>query len=85
MWHTIKEYTSCDNRLTGIVSRGGSIISKWCKEHQKESFLHEHFDDICDICARYDVAISLGDGLRPGCTYDANDAAQLPNLTRWAN
>ena len=62
------------------MSRGGSIISKWCKVHQKESFLYEHFDDICDICAKYDVAISLGDGLRPGSTYDANDAAQFAEL-----
>lgn len=76
----LKNIHLADNRLTGIVSRGGSIISKWCKEYQKESFLYEHFDDICDICARYDVAISLGDGLRPGCTYDANDAAQFAEL-----
>ncbi len=69
-----------DSRLTGMVSRGGSIISTWCRYHQKESFLYEHFDDICDICARYDVAISLGDGLRPGCTHDANDAAQFAEL-----
>lgn len=69
-----------ENRLTGMVSRGGSIISKWCKVHQRESFLYEHFDDICDICARYDVAISLGDGLRPGSTFDANDAAQFAEL-----
>lgn len=69
-----------EKRLTGMVSRGGSIISKWCKTHQKESFLYEHFDDICDICARYDVAISLGDGLRPGSTHDANDAAQFAEL-----
>lgn len=69
-----------DTRLTGIVSRGGSIISKWCRIHQRESFLYEHFDDICEICARYDVAISLGDGLRPGCTHDANDAAQFAEL-----
>lgn len=69
-----------DNRLTGMVSRGGSIISKWCSVHQQESFLYEHFDDICDICARYDVALSLGDGLRPGSTYDANDAAQFAEL-----
>jgi phosphomethylpyrimidine synthase len=67
-------------RLTGIVSRGGSIISKWCQTHQKESFLYEHFDDICDIVARYDVALSLGDGLRPGSIYDANDAAQFAEL-----
>jgi phosphomethylpyrimidine synthase len=69
-----------DDRLTGMVSRGGSIISKWCLVHQQESFLYEHFDDICDICARYDVAISLGDGLRPGSTYDANDRAQFAEL-----
>ncbi|MBO7312690.1 MAG: phosphomethylpyrimidine synthase ThiC, partial [Alistipes sp.] len=65
------------DRLTGIVSRGGSIISKWCQTHQKESFLYEHFDDICDIAARYDVALSLGDGLRPGSIHDANDRAQF--------
>ena len=69
-----------DNRLTGMVSRGGSIISKWCQINNKESFLYEHFDDICDICAKYDTAISLGDGLRPGSTYDANDAAQFAEL-----
>lgn len=69
-----------DKRLCGIVSRGGSIISKWCLAHQKESFLYEHFDDICDIVAKYDVAISLGDGLRPGSVYDANDEAQFAEL-----
>ena len=69
-----------DNRLCGIVSRGGSIMSKWCLLHNRESFLYEHFDDICDIVARYDVALSLGDGLRPGCTADANDAAQFAEL-----
>ena len=68
------------DRLTGIVSRGGSIISKWCQTHHKESFLYEHFDDICDIVARYDVALSLGDGLRPGSIYDANDKAQFAEL-----
>ena len=68
------------DRLTGIVSRGGSIISKWCQMHQKESFLYEHFDDICDIVSRYDVALSLGDGLRPGSIYDANDRAQFAEL-----
>ena len=68
------------NRLCGMVSRGGSIISKWCIDHDKESFLYEHFDDICDILAKYDVAISLGDGLRPGCINDANDAAQFAEL-----
>ncbi len=67
-------------RMTGMVSRGGSIISEWCLQNDKESFLYEHFDDICDICARYDVAISLGDGLRPGSIYDANDAAQFAEL-----
>ena len=69
-----------DKRLTGIVSRGGSIISKWCLIHNRESFLYEHFDDICDILARYDVAVSLGDGLRPGSIYDANDEAQFAEL-----
>lgn len=67
-------------RKTGMVSRGGSIISEWCLKHDRESFLYEHFDDICDICAQYDVAISLGDGLRPGSIYDANDAAQFAEL-----
>lgn len=69
-----------NGRLTGIVSRGGSIISEWCLQNDRESFLYEHFDDICDICAQYDVAISLGDGLRPGSIYDANDAAQFAEL-----
>src|SRR5574344_2804078 len=69
-----------DRRLCGIVSRGGSIISKWCLAHQKESFLYEHFEDICDIVAKYDVAISLGDGLRPGSVYDANDEAPFAEL-----
>lgn len=69
-----------NGRLTGMVSRGGSIISEWCLQNDRESFLHEHFDDICDICAQYDVAISLGDGLRPGSIYDANDAAQFAEL-----
>ncbi|MBP5318456.1 MAG: phosphomethylpyrimidine synthase ThiC, partial [Paludibacteraceae bacterium] len=69
-----------DSRLCGIVSRGGSIMSKWCLIHQRESFLYEHFDEICDIVAQYDVALSLGDGLRPGCTADANDAAQFAEL-----
>lgn len=69
-----------NGRLTGMVSRGGSIISEWCLQNDKESFLYEHFDDICDICAQYDVAISLGDGLRPGSIYDANDAAQFAEL-----
>ena len=69
-----------DKRLCGIVSRGGSIMSKWCLIHDRESFLYEHFDDICDILAQYDVAISLGDGLRPGSIYDANDEAQFAEL-----
>ncbi len=69
-----------DKRLCGIVSRGGSIMSKWCLIHDQESFLYEHFDEICDILAQYDVAISLGDGLRPGSIYDANDEAQFAEL-----
>ena len=69
-----------DKRLCGIVSRGGSIMSKWCLIHDQESFLYEHFDDICDILAQYDVAVSLGDGLRPGCIADANDEAQFAEL-----
>lgn len=69
-----------EKRLCGMVSRGGSIISQWCLEHNKENFLYEHFDDICDILAQYDVAISLGDGLRPGSIADANDAAQFAEL-----
>ncbi len=69
-----------EKRLCGIVSRGGSIMSKWCLIHDRESFLYEHFDDICDLLAQYDVAISLGDGLRPGSIYDANDEAQFAEL-----
>ena len=76
----LKNVHLSDDRLTGMVSRGGSIIAKWCLQNGKESFLYEHFDDICDICRRYDVALSLGDGLRPGCTADANDAAQFAEL-----
>ena len=68
------------NRLTGIVSRGGSILAKWCLAHHKESFLYTHFEDICEIMKAYDVAFSLGDGLRPGSIYDANDEAQLCEL-----
>jgi phosphomethylpyrimidine synthase len=68
------------NRLTGIVSRGGSIMAKWCLAHHKESFLYTHFEDICAIMKQYDVAFSLGDGLRPGSIYDANDEAQLAEL-----
>ncbi len=67
-------------RMTGIVSRGGSIMAKWCLAHHKESFLYTHFEDICDIMKSYDVAFSLGDGLRPGSIYDANDQAQLGEL-----
>lgn len=76
----LKNIHLADKRLTGIVSRGGSIMSLWCKKHNKESFLYEHFDDICDILAKYDVAVSLGDGLRPGSTFDANDEAQFAEL-----
>jgi len=68
------------NRMTGIVSRGGSIMAKWCLAHHKESFLYTHFEDICEIMKAYDVAFSLGDGLRPGSIYDANDDAQLGEL-----
>lgn len=67
-------------RTTGMVSRGGSIIAEWCLKNDRESFLYEHFDDICDLCAQYDVAISLGDGLRPGSINDANDKAQFAEL-----
>ena len=76
----LKNVHLAQKRLTGMVSRGGSIISEWCLKHNRESFLYEHFDDICDICAQYDVAISLGDGLRPGSIYDANDEAQFAEL-----
>ena len=68
------------NRMTGIVSRGGSILAKWCMAHRRENFLHTHFDDICEIMKAYDVTFSLGDGLRPGCIADANDAAQFAEL-----
>ena len=67
-------------RVTGIVSRGGSIMAKWCLAHHRESFLYEHFEDICEIMKAYDVAFSLGDGLRPGSIADANDAAQFGEL-----
>ena len=67
-------------RMTGIVSRGGSIMAKWCLAHHKESFLYTHFEEICEIMKAYDVAFSLGDGLRPGSIYDANDDAQLGEL-----
>ena len=68
------------NRVTGIVSRGGSIMAKWCLAHHQENFLYTHFDDICDIMKAYDVCFSLGDGLRPGSIADANDAAQFAEL-----
>jgi len=68
------------NRVTGIVSRGGSIMAKWCLAHHRESFLYEHFEAICEICRSYDVSFSLGDGLRPGSIADANDAAQFAEL-----
>ena len=67
-------------RVTGIVSRGGSIMAKWCLSHHKENFLYTHFEDICEICKQYDVAFSLGDGLRPGSVADANDEAQFSEL-----
>lgn len=68
------------DRVTGIVSRGGAIMAKWCLHHHKESFLYEHFEEICDICVRYDVSFSLGDGLRPGSIADGNDRAQFAEL-----
>ncbi|MHB8432872.1 MAG: phosphomethylpyrimidine synthase ThiC [Candidatus Tyrphobacter sp.] len=68
------------SRITGIVSRGGSILAKWCLAHHEENFLYTHFEEICEIMKAYDVAFSLGDGLRPGCTADANDAAQFAEL-----
>ncbi len=69
-----------EQRVTGIVSRGGSIHAKWCMAHHKENFAYEHFDEICEIMKAYDVSFSLGDGLRPGATADANDAAQFAEL-----
>ncbi|WPO95636.1 phosphomethylpyrimidine synthase ThiC [Buttiauxella sp. HR94] len=68
------------NRLTGIVSRGGSIMAKWCLSHHQENFLYQHFREICEICAAWDVSLSLGDGLRPGSIQDANDEAQFAEL-----
>ncbi len=68
------------SRATGIVSRGGSILAKWCLAHHKENFLYTHWDEICEICAAYDVSFSIGDGLRPGAIADANDAAQFGEL-----
>ena len=69
------------NRLTGIVSRGGSIIAKWMTMHNQENFFYTHFEEICEILSKYDVGVSLGDGLRPGCTHDANDAGQFAELS----
>ncbi|MCW3528642.1 phosphomethylpyrimidine synthase ThiC, partial [Burkholderia cenocepacia] len=68
------------DRVTGIVSRGGSIMAKWCLAHHKENFLYTHFDEICEIMKAYDVSFSLGDGLRPGCIADSNDEAQFGEL-----
>ena len=68
------------DRITGIVSRGGSIMAKWCLAHHQESFIYTHFEEICEIMKQYDVTFSLGDGLRPGCIADANDAAQFGEL-----
>src|SRR3546814_9186822 len=68
------------NRVTGIVSRGGSIMAKWCLSHHKESFLYTRFEEICEIMKAYDIAFSLGDGLRPGSIADANDEAQFAEL-----
>ena len=68
------------DRITGIVSRGGSIMAKWCLAHHQESFIYTHFEDICEIMKQYDITFSLGDGLRPGCIADANDAAQFGEL-----
>lgn len=76
----LKNVHLADKRVCGIVSRGGSIMSKWCLVHNRESFLYDHFDEICDILSQYDVAVSLGDGLRPGCIADANDKAQFAEL-----
>jgi len=70
-------------RVTGIVSRGGSIMAKWCLAHHQESFLYTRFEDICEIMKAYDVAFSLGDGLRPGSGADANDEAQMAAVERW--
>lgn len=69
-----------DGRLTGIVSRGGSILAKWCLMHQQENFIYDNFDELCHIVAQYDMGLSLGDGLRPGCLADANDKAQFAEL-----
>ncbi len=72
-------------RLTGIVSRGGSIMAKWCLSHHKENFLFEHFCEICEICAAYDVSLSLGDGLRPGSIQTPTTKRSSPSCIRWAS
>jgi phosphomethylpyrimidine synthase len=78
---TLREHVKLTtNRVTGIVSRGGGILGQWCEIHNKQNFLYDHFDDICEICKRYDITLSLGDGLRPGSIADANDAAQFAEL-----
>ena len=77
----LKEHAALvQERLTGCVSRGGSIMTQWCVEHDRESFLYENFEEICEILNKYDVAVSLGDGMRPGSTHDANDRAQFLEL-----
>lgn len=76
-WHFIP---LTKDRVTGIVSRGGAIMASWCTTHKRESFLYEHFEEICQILCKYDVAISIGDGLRPGCIADSNDEAQFAEL-----
>ncbi|RKX32364.1 MAG: phosphomethylpyrimidine synthase ThiC [Verrucomicrobia bacterium] len=77
----LREYLPlAEGRLGGMVSRGGSIMARWCRVHGKQNFLYEHFDELCEIMRSYDVAFSLGDGLRPGCIEDANDEAQLAEL-----
>jgi phosphomethylpyrimidine synthase len=72
-------------RVTGIVSRGGSIMAKWCLAHHKESFLYERFDEICDIMRKYDVSFSLGDGLRPARSPTPTTARSSPSWRRWAS
>lgn len=72
-------------RLTGIVSRGGSIMAKWCLSHHQENFLYEHFREICEICAAYDVSLSLGDGLRLAPSAMLTTRRSLPSCTRWAS
>ena len=77
----LKEYVPLvKGRITGIVSRGGSMHAKWCVAHNKQNFLYEHFDEICEVLKKYDVSFSLGDGLRPGCLHDASDEAQFSEL-----